>query len=267
MDNLKINSPWVLLDVNDVVYAISCSSVLSLNQLPNVTPLPKVPPEVRGVINFRGKLIQLVDTRKVLNLKTITDEINDFHNMIDQRYNDHLNWINTLQDTVKNNTDFTLTTDPHKCAFGKWYDSYNSKNTNIMFLSTFSKFDKPHKAIHQIGITARQLIDRGDKQAAVNLIESTKNTELKQMLGLFEEIKEAYKESRKEIVMVVGENEENCVGLSVDQIVAIEHLSEIDEDLIKESITTTEYIEGLGKRKDGSVAFLINDEYIFSKFH
>lgn len=267
MNSSKITSPWVLLDINNTVYAVSCKSVLSLSQLPEVTPVPKSPLEVRGVIKFRGKVIQLVDTRKILNLTTIPDEIDAFCKMIDQRYQDHLNWIKTLEKTVKDDTEFTLTTDPHKCAFGKWYDSFSSKNTNIMFLSTFKKFDEPHKAIHQIAITAKELIEKGDKQAAIELIESVKNTELKQMLHLFDDIKEAYKESRKETSIVIGENEENCVSLSVDQIVAIEHLNDIDEDLIRESLTKTKYLAGLGKRKNDTVAFLLNDEYIFNKFH
>lgn len=263
----KITSPWVLLELNNIIYGISCETVLSLNQLPKVTPLPAVTSEIRGVINFRGRIIQLIDTRTLLNIKTLIADITEFTTMMDQRYQDHINWVSTLEKTVLEDTEFTLTTDPHMCAFGKWYDSYDSKNTNIMFLTTFSKFDKPHKAIHQIAIDSKRLIDKGDKKAAIGLINSVKDTELKQMLSLFDDIKEAYKESRKEIVIVIGESEERCIGLSVDQISAIEHLSEIDENLVKESITNTEYLSGIGKREDGSVVFLLNDEYILSKYH
>lgn len=266
MKTSKIESPWVLIELNDVIYATSCESVLSLNQLPEATPMPKSPPEVRGVIHFRGKLIELLDTRKLLDIKAMKEEVAEFNAMLHQRYQDHLNWLNTLEETVKNDIEFTLTTDPHKCAFGKWYDGYNSKNTNIMFMSTFSKFDKPHKAIHQIAIRAKGLIQQGDKNAAMSLIESTKNTELKQMLGLFDDLKEAYHHSRKEIVIVIGENEEKCIGLSVDQITAIEHLSEFDENLVKDSMTGTEYLSGIAKRKDGSVVIILNDEYLLSKY-
>ncbi len=266
MKNTKLESPWVLLELNDVIYATSCESVLSLNQLPEITPLPKAPLEVRGVINFRGRLIELLDTRLILGTKSIIEEIEAFFAMMDQRYQDHMNWLNTLEKTVKEDTEFSLTTDPHKCAFGKWYDSYNSKNTNIMFLSTFAKFDKPHKEIHEIAIKAKELIFSGNKQAAIDLIESTRNTKLKEMLNLFEDLKEAYKNSRKEIVVVIGEDESKCIGLSVDQITAIEHLSEFDENLVKDSMTGTEYLAGIAKRKDGSVVIILNEEYLLSKY-
>lgn len=266
MKKIKVSSPWVLLDINGIVYAISCESVLSLSQLQTINPVPTLPVQVRGVIEFRDRLIQLVDSRTLLGFKKMDEEIKDFNELMEQRYKDHENWVKTLEESVLRDGEFTLTTDPHKCAFGKWYDTYKPKSANIMFLSTFAKFDEPHKAIHKIGIIARELMSKGKKQEAIDIINSVKDTDLKQMMRLFEELKEAYSYSRKEIVVVIGIDEKNCVGLSVDQIVAIEHLFEIDENLIKEQITETEYLEGLGKRKDGSVVFLLNDDYILKKF-
>lgn len=267
MKETGIDSPWVLIEVDTVVYALSCEVVLSLSQVPIVTPLPKTPKEVRGVIDFRKRQIQLIDTRVLLSLKSIAEEIKDFNSMMDQRLKDHMNWLETLEKTVREDTEFTLTTDPHKCAFGKWYDSYKPKNANIHFMSTFAKFDKPHKAIHNIGIKAKDLIDSGKKDEAIDLINSVKNTELKQMMYLFDEIKEAFKDSSKEIVVVIGEDESKCIGLSIDQVASIEHLSEIDEEFIKDSITDTKYLSGVAKRKSGDAVFIVNDEYILENYH
>lgn len=267
MKTTRIDSPWVLVEIDAVIYAISCEVVLSLSQVPTITPLPKTPKEVRGVIDFRKRQIQLIDTRVLLNLKSISDEINDFVAMIDQRYKDHMNWLETLERTVREDTEFTLTTDPHKCAFGKWYDAYKPTKSNIHFSSVFSKFDKPHKAIHQIGIKTKELIDAGKRDEAMKLINSVKHSELKQMLYLFDEIKEAYKDSSKEIVVVIGEDEHKCIGLSIDQVASIEPLFEIDEDFIKESITDTKYLSGVAKRKGGDAVFIINDDYILKNYH
>lgn len=266
MNATKINAPWVLFEIDEVIYSISSESVLSINQLSQMTQLPMMPPEIKGVINFRGKIIQLIDTRSLLNIKTITQEITDFSNIIDQRFNDHLNWLATLEKSVKENVDFTLTTDPHKCAFGKWYDNFKLKNSNIMFESIFGKFDKPHKAIHKIGITAKEMVEQGKREEAVKLIEAVKNTELKQMFHLFDDIKDAYKESLKETVLVLG-NENEPIGITVDKITAIENLFEIDEDFIKESLTSTEYLAGIAKNKNGSIVLLLNDEYILNKYY
>ncbi|MDD3437668.1 MAG: CZB domain-containing protein, partial [Candidatus Gastranaerophilales bacterium] len=202
MNESRIKSPWVLFGIDEVVYAISSEAVLSINQISQTTPLPKTPPEVRGVIDFRGAIIQLIDLRILLNRKSIVQEIESFSQMIDQRFNDHFNWIETLKKSILENSEFTLTTDPHECEFGKWYDSYNLKNANIMFETTFRKFDGPHKEIHRIGITARELLNKGKQEEAIQLIEKTKDTELKQMLQLFDDIKIAYKESLRETILV-----------------------------------------------------------------
>lgn len=262
----KKNSTWVLVNINKIVYAISCEVVLSLSQLPGITPIPKTPKEVRGVVDFRGKSIQLVDSRIMLGYKSVSEEVEEFIKIMDQRFLDHKNWIETLESSVKNGEAFTLTTDPHKCAFGKWYDSYPVDGENLMFSSAFARFDQPHKEIHQIGIKTQELISAGKKEEAINLIQSTKSTKLVQMFGLFDDLKLAYKESRKEIMIVIGD-EKTRVSFSVDSIVAIEPLSDFDEDLIKNSITNTKYLAGLGKRKDGTVALILDDENIISKFH
>lgn len=120
---------------------IPCEFVLSLSQLKNVTPLPESPKEISGVIDFRGHMVELIDIKNILNFKPTKEEIQEFCELMDARRQDHINWLTTLENSVKNETEFTLTTDPHKCAFRKWYDSYNPDIGNIMFLTTFSRFN------------------------------------------------------------------------------------------------------------------------------
>ena len=265
MNEQKENLPWVLISIAKVTYAISCEFVLSLSQLEVVTPLPRSPIEIRGVIDFRGQIIELLNIRKMLNLKSSEEEIQEFFALMEARRQDHINWLTTLENSVKNETEFTLTTDPHKCAFGKWYDSYDPKNGNIMFNVAFARFDTPHKAIHEIGIKAGELLKNNNKKGAIELIESTRNTTLKEMMHLFDDLKAAFRESKREIVIVIGDGKDN-ISVAVDEIVAIEHLTEIDQDLIKNTMTDTEYISGIGKRKNGASVLLLNDDYLLERY-
>lgn len=265
MNESKEKLPWVLCKTAGIIYAIPCEFVLSLSQLKNVTPLPKSPKEISGVIDFRGQIIELIDIKKILNFKPTKEEIQEFYELMDARRQDHINWLTTLENSVKNETEFTLTTDPHKCAFGKWYDSYNPEIGNIMFLTTFSRFDTPHKAIHAIAIKANELMKNNDHAGALKVIESTRDTELQQMMHLFDDIKESFKESKREIVIVLGDGKNN-ISIAVDEVIAIEFLTEIDQELIKDTMTNTDYVGGIGKRKDGSSVILLNDDYLLDKF-
>ncbi len=259
------NSPWVLLEVNNIEYAVSCNSVFSLSKLPKITPYPNAPKEVRGVTIFRGKSIQFIDLRLLLGFESIFKEIEDFGAMMDQRYQDHINWVNNLEKSVMEGKEFTLSTDPHKCAFGKWYDTYELQSKNIMFMSTFARFDAPHKEIHSIAQKAQEFLKNGQKEKAVELINNTREVELKQMLQLFSDLKVAYAESKKEIMVVIG-NDNNLLAFSVDQVVSIEKLYDFDEYLIEDSVTDTKYLSGLAKRKNGTVVFILNDDYLLSQY-
>jgi chemoreceptor zinc-binding protein len=44
--------------------------------------------------------------------------------MIDERKNDHIHWVNEFERSIKNDEQINLNTDPHECAFGKWYDNF-----------------------------------------------------------------------------------------------------------------------------------------------
>lgn len=270
-DKLQLNgndSPQVLVDVAGLVYAIPCSCILSLEQLTKVTPLPTSPVEVRGVVNFRGRIIELLDARILFNSKSITQELKEFSELMDSMKEAHLKWVHTLEDCILNGKEFSLTTDPHKCAFGKWYDNYKPNDSILTF--ELAKFDKPHKAIHKLGITAVEMQRRGDSDGAINLINSTKDTELQQMVGLFASIKDAYANSRREILVVLGHTEQDAISISVDEIVAIEHIFEVDEDIINETVANTDCITGVAKRKNGSVVYILNNEYFlktYSKKH
>lgn len=263
MKEIKENLPWVLLDVAGIVYAISCEHVLSLHQVGKITPVPNSPDEISGVIDFRGQIIQLLNIRYILSIKAAEDEILEFERLMDQRKQDHMTWLETLKDSIVNNKPFSLTTDHHACAFGKWYDNFHTDDTNLMFI--LAKFDEPHKAIHRVGIDACNLAARGNREGAMKLIERTNDTILHRMIDLFEQVKEAYRESKKEILVVFGDNARS-IGIAVDEIVAIEYLRDFDEELIKNTITNTDYLIGTGKRKDGKVVFLLNDECLLQTF-
>lgn len=257
---------WVLLKLVGNVYAISCQSVLSLFQVNEITPLPAFSKEVKGVIKYQGKIIQLIDIKRIFNLKPTEEDLEEFKQLMQMRKQDHINWLTTLENSVMNNVEFTLITDPHKCAFGKWYDSYDSNQTNnIMFMTTFARFDTPHKAIHEIGNKAKELIEKNNRQGAIDLIKEAKNKELSQMMHLFEELNSAYAESKREVVVVFGD-EKDMISLVADEIVSIEELGEVDNDLLEETVGCSDFLRGIAKRKDGQPIFVLDHEYLMNRF-
>jgi len=49
-------------------YAVHVNNVLNILELPNITKIPDTPDYMRGVINLRGTVLPLIDTRIKLNM-------------------------------------------------------------------------------------------------------------------------------------------------------------------------------------------------------
>ncbi len=58
----KINS-YLTFRLGDELFAANVSKVLNILEMTKVTKVPKAPPYLKGVINLRGAVLPLVDTR------------------------------------------------------------------------------------------------------------------------------------------------------------------------------------------------------------
>ncbi len=69
------------------------------------------------MIDFRGQIIELIDIKKILNFKPTKEEIQEFYEIMDARRQDHINWLTNLKILLKNETEFTLTTETAQMCF------------------------------------------------------------------------------------------------------------------------------------------------------
>lgn len=259
------NKIWVLFRLLDNVYAISCDAVSSLFQLSNITPLPDYTNNVRGVIKYQQKIIQLLDIKKIFEIKTIEEEIKEFNELISSRKQEYIDWFSKLEEKVTKNPELEIITDHANSDFGKWYNSYDSKKNNIMFLVTFKKFDEPHRALYGIAAEIEREIRHGDADKALELFKRAKTKEFKQIISLFNELKNSFAESKKEIV-IVFEGNNNFISMAVDEIIAIEELGEFETEVLANTSMSSSYISGIAKRKNGDPVFVINHEEFLNQY-
>ncbi|MGE5498057.1 MAG: chemotaxis protein CheW [Syntrophothermus sp.] len=220
-ENTKL--PYVICRVKKQLIGISTEYVKELVHLPNITPLPNMPPEIRGIINSRGSVIHVHDLRMRLNMEPSTKELNDLIQLLHEREQDHKNWLNELEQSTKDNRPFKLTTDPHKCAFGKWYNSFTT--SNFILSAQLEKFDAPHKTIHSIAIDVEKMKAAGNFEGAFAIIEKTRETELKLMVSLFEETRQLLVKTHREMAVILEVNGKSS-ALAVDQVVSVEPIEE-----------------------------------------
>ena len=62
---------FLTLSLDDTPYAVPVESVREIVRMRPLTPIPRVAPEVCGVISLRGEIIQVVDLRRRLGLPPV----------------------------------------------------------------------------------------------------------------------------------------------------------------------------------------------------
>ncbi len=218
---------WVVVRVRGQEFAFQAAQVQEILRMPATTAIPLGRPQDRGVINLRGRILPLIDMRKLFGWKTIPEELDDFYALMNQREEDHRKWLTELERSAVEGTEFRLATDPHKCAFGRWYYSYQSGSPWITAL--LGMFEAPHARIHGIASSIGELTRAGKKEEACLLIERSRNAELQQMISLFKQLKDLMRETVKELAMVIV-GPRRTFAVAIDHAVAVET---IPPDLIK----------------------------------
>ena len=66
----NINS-YLSFKLNDEIFAVSVNKVLNILELVKITEVPKSPPYMKGVINLRGRVLPVIDTRIKFGLSPI----------------------------------------------------------------------------------------------------------------------------------------------------------------------------------------------------
>lgn len=210
--------PWVVFSVDELKFGIASTVVEGMETARSFARIPSADPSIRGIFKFREGNIPLVDLRERLNIKSRLTETNEFCQMLDAREQDHRNWLLELERSVLEHREFTLATDPGKCAFGKWFDSYEPKTHSLK--SLLQKFDKPHRKIHSIAAKVREMVDSGQTETAKKTIDAVRENELSEMINLFAEVKKEYVENNREIV-IVFKNENAFHSFTVDSVITV----------------------------------------------
>jgi purine-binding chemotaxis protein CheW len=70
-------SQLVAFSLDDRRFAVALSTVKRIERIVAVTPLPKAPAIVTGIVNFHGQVIPVVDIRSRFNLPFREPELND----------------------------------------------------------------------------------------------------------------------------------------------------------------------------------------------
>jgi chemotaxis signal transduction protein len=261
--------PYVVFVLKNTFFAFSADRVKAIVELPSVTKVPSMPAHFRGVITLRGQVLPLLDLRARFGYKTLRGESGELCEELKLRKQDHLNWLAELRQSVEEKREFKLTTDPHKCAFGKWYDSFVSHNADIQNL--LRRLDGPHRKIHGIAVEVKAYEHKGEFETSMAIIAKTEKRELAEMIKLFDIMCKYLIDDLREIAIILERSDGKSFAVALDQVSAVEQLQEESFDKLSDFMFSggekENSIRGLGKRErdDARVQILDPDLLIDAK--
>ncbi|MEG2928700.1 MAG: chemotaxis protein CheW [Oscillospiraceae bacterium] len=222
---------WLTVKIKEQLFSIDSNYVQTIFQMNDkYTKMPNCNPNIKGIIKMRDDIITLIDLRSLLGIESLEEEEKRFDDMLEQRKNDHIHWVDELRRCLNEEEPFKLATDPHKCAFGKWYDNYHSDNQTVMF--HLKKIDEPHRLLHE---TAQKTFDcprdcehctRGECQRIH--LDKCATEYMPKVLELLDEARKVFEESYRRMCVVVSYGGV-LRGLLVDGVDAVQKLTVISD--------------------------------------
>ncbi len=250
-------SQYVIL-VKDVVY-IADSSSLNLRTIPSTETIPSI------VFEFADKPVPLIRLSDAFGQISRAQESRELIKLLDQRRQDHIDWLDALEQSLIDDTPFAKTTDPHQCAFGLWYDKYEANDEDLNEI--LKQFDAPHKTIHKLGeklLSQARQSEENRKNALAELKEHRQST-MKMLLKLFRQANSRLMDMDKQVTLIVAHEDDRSIGIEVDQVgeVIDFHQSEFIENSLEQSLDS-HCFKGFFQNKDG--LFIYFESSLLGKF-
>jgi chemotaxis signal transduction protein len=241
---------YVLFELSGQSFAVAADCVREIVRLDATHTTPLAPSIMRGVTLLRGQTVSLLDLRLLLGMRGYRDVHRETIEEFKKRRQDHINWLTELENSVREGREFRLALDPHKCAFGRWYDQYRPDDPVLSL--KLSKFDKPHQRIHALGLRVRTMVDKGMHSEAARVIDQAREQDLAVLLQLFDETLPLLVAMEREVVILVSHGARQW-GLVVDDAREIHRFEPQDIDELPHTSplrSVGDWVKGVGLKGD-----------------
>lgn len=206
---------------------------------------------------FQGETLAYISLWHLFQLNSEYTELFELQELLPKRKQDHVDWMNALEASIYNKTEFTKARDPHSCAFGKWYYNYKTNDVRLDWL--ISQFEKPHAHIHSLADTLLGLVENGQQQEALQLFNDAKDTVLSRLLELFDAAEDLTAEKQRPVAVIMADGDFRC-ALGCD---AIHDIATVSTDQIKyTACKSSEAVSGFILVNDETIAPLIMKDTI-----
>lgn len=255
----SVAGSYLTFSHGDALYALSVNNVVYISSSDALTSctVPSVERESQRVFLFQDQNVPLYSFCSLMNTQSLREEITELLDLLAQRRQDHINWMDALENSIRSGEPFTKATDPHQCAFGVWYDQYRPADEQLQTI--LAKFDEPHKRIHSLAEKLLLMAKSGEQHQAIVILQNEKRSTLTALLDLFAQASSRLEEMFKPVVVIL-QTDSRLFAIEVE---SIDDILDFDEEhwlLDPEVDHNSHCYDGFFQRPDGSLFVKLNVE-------
>lgn len=265
-------SRYVVVEVNGSKYGIVTDATVELRAASSipVTRVPKSPRFVRGVINHRGSIIPVVDTRALLGLPTAEDQGRKIIETMNTREREHAEWLDALEQSIKTGDKFEKPTDPTLCAFGRWHKEVSSDPKKLQAMARYEpaiksivdEMEAPHRRIHRVGEELIRLRDEGKRDEALSRLNAVRESDFGDLRRLFRRIVQGVSKGMRSM-LVITELGDRRAAFVVDAVHTVKDCAESQIEPLPDSASGSEFLRGLVHQSDGGYILICDIERMY----
>ncbi|MGR8930237.1 MAG: CZB domain-containing protein [Gammaproteobacteria bacterium] len=203
----------VLIDLGGRCFGLSLSNVRHICVLP--ADFAYSGAEVETHFVYQGNPHAYISLWDVLKQKSRYLEYEELQTMLIQRRQDHIDWMDALEDAIRHGVAFTKARNPRECAFGKWYYGYHTDNGRLALL--MRHFEQPHREIHCLADKLLDLVNADRDREAIRIFQDSTSSTLVKLLELFDNTLTLLSELQRRIAIIVSE-ENQVFALGADGV-------------------------------------------------
>lgn len=224
--------------------------------------------ESQPFIEFDGQPIPIYSFSRIIGQKSNTEIYGQLISALTERREQYVAWLDNIEHCIRNSNLFNKSNASQSGDFSHWYSAYKTNDERIT--EVLATFEEPHKSFMASTEQAIDTASNGDKDAALTLLQSIRETALNNILTLFSSASERIEALIRPIAVILESNN-NLFALELDEISDIVEFSNSDRinDSFSEQHKINEYpiASGLLKQKDSPLYLILTPHKILEYVH
>jgi len=214
--------------IGDELFAIDIANILSITQdLDSLLKTPVKSKGLTGIINYLGNPVAVYNFAEMLSIPSSRELKTELVELLNTREKDHDDWIDALEKSLKDDVPFEKARDPNMCAFGKWYNNFETRDEALTEIMTH--FDKPHKKIHALADELLGLKEQDKLTEALEKLDLARITTLNYLKKHFSHARDQIQDSLHTVVInITNDGHKAVVALQIDEIHEVMNFTQTD---------------------------------------